>query len=354
MRFQLNGVCRFEQGRKGGAVYELERGALLQLDAEESATLAAALAGNRVEETAQAEGVLAELAERGCGFFSEERVFVETIRPYNHLLLLRPELRGYALSVAFLQLTSRRCPHDATHCASRFCSPCRITNSEEDREELHPDAWLRIVDELHASGIRAVILTGGAVADYKALPELVRRILSFGIECQIVVNSPAGIPENLPSGVGVIAFVCRPGDAREKEFTRALERLPRKNLIFAAPPAVERKHLHPCTLESFHRRLDSDSCLNGKIFITSGGRVVPCLQQTAAADTVGDLQTERFIVVYNRLAREHWNRPKRAGKCAVCELYFACSACSLMDAERVCHYDVNASEWASPGSRTAY
>ena len=164
MFFNLNGECYFVKGLFKGVIYNLYTKSMVELQQEESKLMLQILQGAPCDESA----FLKELVDKGWGFFSEKRYYIDKLRPYNQMMLVRHDLRPPVPEVAFLQLTNQ-CSCSVETCRKMFCSPCRTDGAELPC--LSIDEWKQIIGKLYVAGVRQIILTGGDVTRCEILPQ---------------------------------------------------------------------------------------------------------------------------------------------------------------------------------------
>lgn len=351
MFFQLYGECCLVKGDQEGVIYHLLKEEMVRLTNEEVQVLLQAEKG----EECRREPFLEQLEEMGWGFFSEKKVFIDKLRPYNSLMLLRRDLMSFQLETVFLQLTNR-CSCGEGHCREMFCTPCRTVNAGE--EELAPEKWREILKRLSMLHVGSVILTGGDLCRYERLGEIIMLCREFGLSCSVVLNHyREQTLSQIPEDVSVLVYVCdfktwedciRIG-AKRKDAVMILNEkmsgLKDKLLkgtysriinVHAYDQLIGEKDIRPCNLKEFYGKRDGNNCLRGKMYILSGGDVVACYQSTERV--IGNLQRERFQDVYRRLIEDCWCKPIQHEKCKKCSLFYGCSVCMCMVPDIHCSY----------------
>ncbi len=353
MFFQLYGECYFKQGQQGGVIYHLLKEEIISLTKEEVQVLLRAQKG----EECRGEPLLEQLQEMEWGFFSEKKVFIDKLRPYNSLMLLRRDLMTVQLETVFLQLTAA-CSCGEEHCREMFCTPCRTADGSG--RELSSGEWREILKVLAEVRTGNVILTGGDLCRYEKLGKIIGDCRDFGLRCSVVLNhfheqTISQIPEDVP----VMVYVCKREtwedcinivQARHgavvilNEKTNGLaDFLPadahgRIKKVSAYSQPIGKKNIRPCNMETFYGRRDGDLCLKGKMYICASGDVVPCFQNSHRV--IGNLLRQSFRDVYRRLVEECWQSPVQHDKCRKCDLFYACSVCKCMDPDKYCNYGI--------------
>ncbi len=352
MFFQLCGECYLVKGEREGVIYHLLKEEMVRLTEEETQALLQAEKGEECER----EPFMEQLQQMEWGFFSDKRVFVDKLRPYNSLMLLRRDLMTFRLETAFLQLTSK-CSCGEKHCKEMFCTPCRTVSTYG--EEISFEEWKNILNVLAEIKAENVILTGGDLCQYERLGEIIRICRELGLSCSVVLShyhkkTISQIPKDVPVLVYVCDFStwedCIKIAAERKDAVIILnEKMSgfQKKLLTDMQSRIVNVHAYhvlasennvrPCNLEVFYGKRDGNYCLKGKMYILSGGDVVTCYQ--SADKVIGNLQRERFQDVYRRLVEECWCRPVQHKKCKKCSLFYGCNVCMCMDPAIHCSYD---------------
>jgi len=348
MYFNLASECYFVRGNESSVIYNLLTGEAMHLDQAETAVMQRIHEGKECEQN----GFVAELAGGGWGFFSENRYFIDKLRPYTNYMLLRPDLNPPELNVVFLQLTDK-CGSSHEFCRKMFCTPCRTGTG--DAHELSLDHCREIIRHLSESGAKNIILTGGDLTSYEMLEAVVGHVISNGIRCSILVNSEGDFTKPLPHTVPIMAYICNADKADELILAMSGQ----KNVTMICPntlgaeirnkikqfnfsissinvhnPAITAQNLKPCHMDDFFNKKDHNACLNGRMFIDAQGNLVPCFQDP---DTpIGNVMKDDFPTLYRKLITNYWKRKECRPKCAACEWFYACPVCMYMNPETVC------------------
>lgn len=356
MFFNLNNSCYFIKGNVKGVIYNLESREIVSLSQEESEVLWNA----KDAEMDVNIPVLKELVASGWGFFSDKLYFVDKIRPYSRVTLMRADLRIPQFDVAFLQLTNQ-CHGSSENCRKKFCTPCRTDDVKSDF--MSAEKWKQIIDNLFVAKVRSLILTGGDVTLHDGLTEIIDYIFQKRLPFSVVLHPAARHLEKIDRNIPIQVYTCdmqnaalllkRFGDFKSvtimynqpmSEGDRVLlEKSSFKMIYTSAEVRITQRSIRPCNVDQFFRRKNYNDCLNGKMFINFRGDVIPCLQSQGIC--LGNVFEENFDLIYRKLIVKGWNARCVQPKCNACEWYYGCSVCMFMDPDKICQYDEIKAEW---------
>lgn len=346
MYFSLLNQCVLVLGEEKGVIYNLKERRAIELDSAACELMAYSEKGNRLTDEMEKSDMLRHLKEIGWGFFSEHRYFIDKIRPYNHYTLTRPDLAPDNPQAAYLQL-NHTCRIGAKECRTRFCTPCRCTNENDNSLTLHQ--WTDIVDRLYCTGVRTFFLTGGDVLAYEELGELCSHIRAFGIMPVLIVNCADERLQAVDKDIPLLIYMCaggisideiRSAAAAFKHVTVLSEHsVPAdekiRSIQVKSTGIIERDNFVIPGVDEFYQRKDRDLCLFGRIFVKSNGDVVPCFQM--GEDRIGNLCDDSVRAIVQALSEHYWRgNTKIDAACRKCEWFYACPVCKGMSSEKVC------------------
>lgn len=354
--FNLTPECYLIIGVDRSAVYNLDTGAIVALDEEQTRAMTLAETKTPIEDDA---AVYEYLAGKGWGFYSSSPVFVDKARPLNVFGERRIWQQQMQFITAVLQVTNqcnRRCPD----CGKTFCPACVTESHEGKQNELTVEQWQSVIDDLAEAGCKSVMFTGGESLLYGGLPELIARVRSTGMEAVVQTNgevAPKGVPEDVAISVLVsqasdLKLILKNLQGRDKVSIIAQDVdaqsisscIPEEWNIrgtCSAEPVKGKLHMSSAELDDFFNRKLKDPCLNGKMYILSDGSVVPCLQ--GRSKVLGNILTDDFSRVFKKLTVDYWyaeiDHRLAEKRCGSCEFRYGCSVCRFSDVEDSCFYD---------------
>lgn len=352
MYFSLLNHCILVVGAERGVIYNLKERKAIELEKETCELVAYAEKGNALNDGMKKSDALLRLAEIGWGFFSEQRYFVDKIRPYNHFTLTRPDLAPQNPQIAYLQL-NHTCRIGAKECGKRFCAPCRCT--DEGTDVLTLEQWIDIAERLYHAGVRKFFLTGGDVLEYEELSQLCSYMRKLGVIPVLIVNHADERLHVMDKDIPLIIYLCadKQSDDEIKVVTGEFEHVTvlsdSASLAGSAFEAggkirsvhvknkavIDKKDFVIPGVEEFYQRKDRDLCLLGKVFVKSNADVVPCFQM--GENKVGNLLNDSVRVIVHSLSEKYWRSDtKKDAGCISCEWFYACPVCKGMSAEKVC------------------
>jgi MoaA/NifB/PqqE/SkfB family radical SAM enzyme len=339
-------------------IYNLITGDAIHLDMAETESMSKTQNG----EECTRDPVFLELCDMGWGFISENRYYIDKLRSYNNLLLLRPDLKPPTLRVAFLQLNNE-CNYSYQHCRSMFCTPCR--QAAKPSGPLSLTDWREVVDLLHFAGAEQIVITGGDVTLYDGLKELIDYIVLKPINVSVILNPQSALINKIPRYVPLKIYLCTAcvsellierfaeynnvsvlcneeinADSKQKLIDADFDVVS----VMSHDIKIQRGSLTPCYLGEYFNKKDNDNCLNGKMYIDSEGQIVPCFQSDSAR--VGSVLDGNFQKAYRTLVMDYWKKPVSHVKCNDCEWHFGCPVCAFMIPERQCAYNIETGKWA--------
>ncbi len=354
--FNLTPECYLIIGDGRSAVYNLDTGAIVALDEEQTKAMTLAESKKPIEDDA---AVYEYMAGKGWGFYSSAPVFVDKARPLNVFSERRIWQLQMLFIMAVLQVTNQ-CNKNCPDCGKTFCPACVSEKHEGPQNELTVEQWLSVIDDLAEAGCKSVLFTGGESLLYSSLTKLVERVRSTGMEAVVQTNgevSLKGIPEDVAISVLVsqgsnIELILKNLQGRDKVSIIAQDvdvqstflRIPEAWSIRRTCSAELLKgklHLKGTKLDDFFNRKLKDPCLNGKMYILSDGSVVPCLQ--GRREVLGSILTDGFSGVFRKLTVDYWcaqiDHRLAEKRCGNCEFRYGCSVCRFSDVEDSCFYD---------------
>jgi len=378
--YRLRNKCKLVQGVNRGAIYDLEtgkvisvnRGALLLLQACQQNHLEDVLEINSPEDQTRLD-FLQRLTEMGLGslFLKEPTALESPVDP--------PE--PVKLNFLWLELTSC-CNNKCLHCYATS-GPCVEKNSVPHQR------WLSLISEARAAGATAIQLIGGEPLLYAGWRELVEKAKQEGFSFIEIFTNATLIDDSCvafcqENGVNLAttiyadnaaihdAVTLNPGSyaktmesiektlaanvplrvasiimkANELEVQKIMD-LCAKLGVEVTPPDVVRptgrgddQDLVPTTYakppikppfytdsDNFYRAQHYHSCLAGKIAVTAGGDIIPCI--FARNQVCGNiLNTPLQDVLIGQPLQQCWHTTKdQVEKCKDCEYRYACTDC---------------------------
>lgn len=361
--FRLNPECYLVLGKKRSVIHNLLKNELVWLDEENTQLMINAELSKPID---RENDTLIKLDEMGWGFFSDHGIFVDKLRSRNVFSLSKMWKDTPKLDYALLQLINE-CNLDCTFCNKAFCPTCFCLDSTPAiNKPLSKEQWFKIIDDIKLFNGQMLVFTGGEVALYKDLLELVRYGMKKGFNVTISTNGLIPI-KNLPKNancsislfdienidkimdnygnkdnVTILAI-----DIDSNEVTKKIKnRWPVIKATMNAPTIKLSSHLKT-DINRFFIRKFHDSCLFRKIFITYDGKVVPCFGNREEA--VSNLHYETVSDALKFLIKDYWNKPieklENGKKCVECEFKYTCNACKLLDETTNCMYSLEEGIW---------
>lgn len=346
MYFSLLNHCFLAEGKEKSVIYNLKERKTVELDCDSGRLAAFAEAGNELDSSQEQAPVFRKLEEMGWGFFSEQRYYIDKIRPYNRFTLTRPDISPENPQAAYLQL-NHTCSLGTEACEKRFCSPCRC--SEQEQDLLSAEEWLPIIDILFSFGVRMFLLTGGCVLEYDGLKKLYSHIWQIGASPVLIINRLTDSLRKIDREIPIILYPCVFPYSFD-EIQAATEGFQQVTLLseqdFPEDDHITLVKIKPSMqigredfiypdIDEFYLRKDRDRCLYGKVFVRSNGDVTPCFQP--GQPTVGNLKTDSARTVIRRLAETYWRKNTEiSDKCSMCEWFYACPSCKAMPEDTIC------------------
>jgi len=377
--YRLQDYCRLVAGARRGAIYNLQTGKVLSVNQGALQLLLAcqqAPLEDVLDTQAPADKVFTDflhrLTELGLGsFYLEAPAGAGADVPV-------PESK---LDFLWLELTSR-CNNKCLHCYATS-GPCA------DTDAVGHDRWLALIDEARAAGATAIQFIGGEPLLYPRWRELVEKARAEGFEfIEIFTNATlvdddcvtffkkfkvniattiyaasAEVHDRVTLNPGSFAKAMAAVDkilaarvplriasiimkANEHEAQNVMDLCERLG-VEVTPPDVVRptgrgddKDLLPTAYakppirppfftdpETFAKARRHHCCLAGKIAVTAGGDVIPCI--FARSQTCGNILEKPLAeILSGQPLRQYWHTTKdQIDKCKDCEYRYACTDC---------------------------
>lgn len=361
MYFKLNPECYLVAGSTRATVQNLQTGGIFWLDEAQSAYLLQSESGVPLETPAE---VHQTLAAKGWGFFSQEPVYVDKVRPINAFREKKLWKEAPVFNMAILQIINH-CNRSCAGCGDSFCPICFVDDTAPGKPVLSTAKWQQVIKSVAAAGAGSVLFTGGECLLHPDLHHLIKCAIGEGLKVGVQTNGRISL-DKLPAYVSVtvrlntledfeqiatniemcrqLSFLCQ--DFSPDLLNGRLRSSWSARQVASAGPRISMSSLTPCDMDRFFVRKTRDSCLNGKMFICYDGSLVPCLQERK--NVIGDVTREDFSALYKKLINDYWCAPfqDQAGKCSECEFVFVCGACKSLHVEQRCSYDPGIGQWS--------
>lgn len=352
--FNLNSECYLVPGHHRSAVYNLDTGEAIWLNAVQSKTLVLSESKKELTEPAL---IYDYLAERGWGFYSQKPVFVDKARTINVFGERRIWLQQPQFAVLVAQITDS-CNQACENCGRSFCPICFSDN--KDGVCLSTAQWLRIIEDASTMGCQSIMFTGGECFLHEGLHQMLELALKLGLDVTIQTNGRSPLAD-IPAHVG-ISVLCNPysdtnllfknirgrqrvtvifQDVDANDFPDVIEGNWVLRTVSSSEPRKGKDYLHNIKLDAFFYKKLKDPCLNGKMYICADGSVVPCFQKKEYP--LGNVECGEFSEIYSDLIKQYWYAPleqrTRSMKCHSCELIYACPVCRFSNVGDSCNYE---------------
>lgn len=356
--FRLNPECYLVLGKKRSVIHNILKSEMVWLDEANTQVMIDAELCKPIDKENE---TLKKLEEMGWGFFSDHCVYVDKLRIRNIFSLNKMWKDTPRLDYAFLQLTNE-CNLDCSFCNKVFCPVCFCTDSiSPGYEPLSKEQWFKIIDDIKLFDGQMLVLTGGEVALYKNLLDIVE--YSFNKGLNVTINTNGLIPiKNLPKKVNcsISLFDIENIDqimdnyghkdnvtilATDVDYNKVVEKIKNRWPVIKATlyaPKINLSSQIKTDMNRFFIRKFHDACLFRKIFITYDGKIVPCFGEREKA--ICNLHYDSLSDALRFLIKEYWNTPiekiNNEKKCSVCEFRYSCNACKQLDESTYCMYSV--------------
>ncbi|MDE5137878.1 radical SAM protein [Paenibacillus larvae subsp. larvae] len=359
--FRLFPECFLVVGRKKSVVCHLLDENMIWLDEVNTQKLKDAEANHPVNAE---DPFFSELESTNFGFFSDQTVFIDKLRPINSFSQKKLWQDAPRINMAVLHVTND-CNLDCTFCKNSFCPVCKRFE-ERDEAKLTVEQWKRILTELSHFGTSAVLFTGGEPTRYPYIHELIDFSIELGMATNLHTNGLVPLKQ-VPSVLGfhitvtskrnlnkIIQNYCNIKDrvtllvddhlfSDVKQITGNQWKIMRTT---HKKPSIVKERLVKTNMNSFYARKLFDPCLNGKIAVSYVGDVYPCLGSQAP---LLNLKRDSVSQAVKLLVRDFWRQNVDSRdhglKCRECEFKYSCSACRFLDTEENCAYSLEESEW---------
>jgi radical SAM protein with 4Fe4S-binding SPASM domain len=378
--YRLQEYCRLVAGARRGAVYNLQTGKVLSLN-QGALQLLLACQQSPLEDVLDIHApedkvfvdFLHRLTEMGLG-----SLYLDKPTPVRDDA---PTAEPSKLSFLWLELTSA-CNNRCLHCYATS-GPCA------DTDAVPHERWLSVIAEARAAGATAIQLIGGEPLLYPRWRELVEKAraenfdfieiftnatlvddacvafckqhnvniattiyadnaavhdrvtLNPGSFAQTMAAVEKILAAKIPLRIASIIMKANEHEAKKimdlcgrlgvevtpPDVVRPTGRGDDKDLLpaaYAKPPVRPPFYTDPASFAKAHR---SHSCLDGKIAVTAGGDVIPCI--FARSEICGNILTATLADILNgpRL-QQCWHTTKdQIEKCKDCEYRYACTDC---------------------------
>ncbi len=378
--YRLQEYCRLVAGARRGAVYNLQTGKVLSIN-QGALQLLLACQQSPLEDVLDIQApedkifidFLHRLAEMGLGsFYLDKPAAVRTETP---------AAEPSKLNFLWLELTST-CNNRCLHCYATS-GPCA------DSDAVPHERWLSLIAEARAAGATAIQFIGGEPLLYPRWRELVEKARAENFDfIEIFTNATliddACVAFCKQHGVNIATTIyadnaavhdrvtLNPGSfaktmaavekilaakiplriasiimkANENEAQKIMDLCARLG-VEVTPPDVVRptgrgddKDLLPAAYakppirppfytdpDTFAKAQRCHTCLDGKIAVTAGGDVIPCI--FARSEICGNILSSSLADVLNgRRLQQCWHTTKdHVDKCKDCEYRYACTDC---------------------------
>ena len=363
--FRLNPECFLTVGAKRSVVQNLYTGEALWMDPESTQALVRSETNLPADETL---AVFQQLEQRKWGFFSDHPPFIDKLRTFNVFREKRLWKETPYIGTAVLQLTNE-CRRGCPSCTSAFCPICTVF-PQRGRESLTVEEWRQLISELRGFGTRFIIFTGGEAFLFPGLADLVLHAAALGVAVQVHTSGLLRPQNDFPeAGFSILLThekelpYIAANFAGRRYVTLLNMGVPPSSLagflaegwkvqnVSPNQPCLTKEHLLQTDFDRFFARKQTESCLNGKIYIAHDGAVFPCFGHKDAA--LADVRKDSLGAAVKVLMENYWNVPidkvDLNRKCSRCEFRYCCSSCRYMDAEHGCSYQPDCGAWQSPG-----
>jgi radical SAM protein with 4Fe4S-binding SPASM domain len=378
--YRLQDCCKLVAGARRGAIYNLQSGKVLSINQGALQLLGACQQGplediidvNSAEDKLFVD-FLHRLTELGLGSLY---ILKPTAPPTESVEIPPPKL-----DFLWLELTSG-CNNKCLHCYATS-GPCA------DSDAVPHERWLRLITEARAAGASAIQLIGGEPLLYPRWRELVDKARAEGFEfieifsnatlitdddvdffksrnVHIATTIYAACPEihdrvtlhpgsfvktmaavekilaaKVPLRIASIVMKANENEAQSimdlcgklgvevtpPDVVRPTGRGDDKDLL---PTAYQKEPVRPPFYTdpfTFQKAHACHSCLAGKIAVTAGGDVIPCI--FARSQICGNiLDTSLADILNGQLLQQCWHTTKdHVDKCKDCEYRYACTDC---------------------------
>jgi len=355
--FRLNPECYLVTGGKRSVIYNLIEKSSLWITEEATELLKKSeLNQPIVEEDIE---FFQLLEEKKWGVFTDTPVFIDKYRPYNIFNEKKFHKNSPMIELALIQI-SNQCNLNCEFCNDFYCPVCIRKDSK--KQALTLNEWFAVIDQLRLYGLKTVILTGGEVALYEELDQLLKYMEQKDIFVTLQTNGLIRI-KGLSKKYGLVISLF---DAKNIDiinenyqdfdnvtllsYSDQLDETMVKNKTWrvrkcsTSMDVMCRELMNNADVLKFHARRTFDNCLKNRISIDYAGDVYPCFE---VKEPLGNVQDEKFYLVIKKLIGEYWMKSvdKRETKCAACEFRYSCNSCNLYDATSYCKYDVEESVW---------
>lgn len=359
--WRLNPECYFIPGIVCGAIYNLLTGQLIHLNEEETKMIAQCENNNPIVSSCN---LLDTLTSMKWGTFFHSPVYIDKLRTGSAYDWLQNFIRPPVFA-ATLQITNR-CNLNCSFCGKLWCPICQKI---PQKEELPLIKWIPVIDQLTDMSCSNLYLTGGEASLYPEIEDLLHYTQKKFIRVTLVTNGllPLIKTENIHTLVNIFPFEeYSPADleslminikglsdfslnfigCNDEMKNRFSQYSPEKSFITSINyESVIKKAIPMQYLSGFEIARKYEPCLYGKITITHGGDVIPCLKMM---DHVSGNVTEQTIssLIGDKLWAI-WKTSKDVlTPCKECEFRYACKSClPIINSGTPCNYHPREGTW---------
>lgn len=358
--FRLNPECYLVPGKSSSVIYNLLTNEMLWLNKESTDKLINSELNNSINKK---DTLFAELEQMDYGFFTDSRCFVDKIRTINSFNQKKMWKETPNINVAILQIIND-CNLNCSFCGNAFCPSCTRFNNKAQKDILSLEDWLSVIDELSFFKVQSIMFTGGEIALYPYLKQLIEHALEKEINISIHTNGTIAI-KNLPFEEINVIFSAST-DEQLKSIINNYSFLGKATLcllnsdnlsdnpdipstwkklsVNINEPDIFKSNLDKIDLDKFFMRKLKNPCLNGKITIAYNGDIFPCF---GYKESLMNLKCSSISNAVQVLSKDYWNTSvdKLGSKCTECEFRYSCNSCKLTDLSKKCHYNMEEGLW---------
>ncbi len=341
--WRLNPECYCVTGSRNGAIYNVFTGQLMHLDEEESRIIANC--EKNIPVNGQI-GILEQLGKMHWGCYFDKPVYIDKTRiisKWQDWILYRP---APMIFNATLQITNQ-CNLDCSFCGKVWCPSC---NRIPQEQELSLQEWIPVIDQLEYMSCQSLCLTGGEATLYPEINGLLNYVQDKFRFTMLITNgvSLTEVPDKIHTMVNIFPK-SQYNPSTLETITKNLEKMKNFSLniiggeendkkrymkyspknIFLAPLQYEpitKKTIPMPSLFDFEIAQRYKQCRYGKITISHGGYIIPCLMMPDKK-----LANVRLRSVASIVGEELWNNWENPNqtleKCSACEFRYACKTC---------------------------
>ena len=299
------------------------------------------------------------LEKDGWGTITERPIFLEKLRLVNVIDERQMHQKAPNISQATLKITNR-CNLQCDSCGKIFCPSCIKEKSEQD---MPLQLIENILNKLKTYRCKTILLTGGEIALVPNLGEIYKLLNKTGFNVTLNTNGikkldnyfiDANILISIFSKENVNNIINNYIDFKNITILKYFEDIEESvfpntwTLINRATQKhkITKKSLLNTSIDRFHLRQNRNTCLDGKIVINQDGDVYPCLESIKLNKVVGNVNSDDWEVIVQKLEKNFWeNKIDEHKICKNCEFRYACNSCIFDNVKENCCYDMELGLW---------